>query len=203
MEAAPAATEPKSGSEQAPDEPLPAGAPEGLKRAAKREPLSDSSEERRHAVEADERESEALDFLLGPTKALEFRVPVRYDTPNGERKLVFHCRQVDGDVIRRAEDDNREGTGPFAPINQEARDAAIVAAACESIEDEGSGERIEVRSERFVGALHDPVLAMAARFKFQPGILTGVAAQVQVMAGYANDRVESAQRGMVSAAKNS
>lgn len=177
---------------KAPGDGLPDGAPDALSAAAA-------------GKEVDARgESEALDFLLGRTEPLVFDVPVKYDTRTGQKKLVFAVRQVDGSRILELEKENRKGDGPFAELDDVAFNAALVAEACVAIEDPAAGVEVDPKSEDFIGGAPGGVaMAMQVRFKFQSGLLDGVAGQVRSVSGYNPTRVESANRSIRDAAGNS
>jgi hypothetical protein len=165
-----------------------AGAPDGLEGAAK---------------DADgvgpKEESEALDFLLGATQALRYDVPVTYDTPKGSKKLCFVIEQIDGKRIIELEKEYRNGTGPFAEVDDIGLNAAIVyEAAIKIVEGSSSDDEkapaIEVASEQFRGGIPSGPDAMQIRFKYQPGLLDGIAGEIRRVSGYATDRVGQAER---------
>jgi hypothetical protein len=179
--------------EKDPAKGLPEGSPEALAAAAR-------------GAEVDgEGESEALDFLLGRTQPLLFDVPVKFDTPAGQKKLVFVVRQIDGERILDLEKEHRKGDGPFAELNDVAFNAALVAEATVAIKDPSvEGAEIDPKSEQFIGgAPGGPAMAMQIRFKYQAGLLDGVSGQIRSVSGYNPSRVESANRAMRDAAGNS
>lgn len=139
-------------------------------------------------------EHEALSYLLGATKPVEYDVPVKFDTPAGTKELTFHIRQLDGKAIIKKEDAHRKGSGPFAELDDIAFNADLVAEATVWISD-ATGRKVEPNSPEFDGGLgYGPALAMETRFKFQPGILDGIAGQIRSVSGYAPDRVGTAER---------
>lgn len=152
------------------------------------------------ATRADEQG--ALDWLLGATTALEYDLPVDYDTPAGMKKLIFRIRQLDTGVIDAVDEENRKGDGPFSKLDVPAFNAALVTKATVYIMDE-AGEKVAPTDARFLGGVPAPHLAMALRFKNQGGLLEGIADQVRRVSGYSNDRVGTAQRAVVSAGKSS
>lgn len=172
---------------------LPDGAPDALAAAARGEEVDGAGE------------SQVMDYLLGRTQPLIFDVPVQYDTPTGQKKLVFAVRQVDGERILELEKEHRKGDGPFAELNDVAFNAALVAEACIAIEDPSvEGAEVDPKSEEFIGGVPGgPAMAMQLRFKYQSGLLDGVAGQVRSVSGYNPTRVESANRSIRDAAGNS
>jgi hypothetical protein len=171
---------------------LPSGAPDALKDAARGGEVDGKGE------------SEALGFLLGRTQPLVFDVPVKFDTPAGQKKLVFAVRQVDGSRILELEKEHRKGDGPFAELDDVAFNAALVAEACVAIEDPTADVEVDPQSDQFIGgAPGGAAMAMQVRFKFQSGLLDGVAGQVRSVSGYNPSRVESANRSIRDAAGNS
>lgn len=139
-------------------------------------------------------EKTALDWLLGATRPVEYDVPVKFDTPEGPKELVFHIRQLDGKTIIDTEDEHRKGTGPFAELDDIAFNADLVAKATLHFTDP-SGRKIDPRSAEFLGENpFGPAIAMEARFRFQPGLLDGVAGEIRKVSGYAPDRVGAAER---------
>lgn len=145
-------------------------------------------------------EMDALDFLLGATKPLEFDVPVLYDTPAGRKTLRFRIRQLDGATIEAVDVANRKGDGPFAKLDVQTFNAELVTEATRYIQSE-SGRQVEVRSQEFLGGVPSPPLAMALRFKYQPGILDGLAEKIREVSAYSPDRIGTAQRVLVEAGK--
>lgn len=166
---------------------LPEGAPEGLQEAA-----------RGRAEEVDgKQESEALNFLLGQTQALVFDVPTKFDTPQGQKRLTFVVRQLDGERILEIEKDNRKGDGPFAELNDIECNAQMVAEATIAIVDEATGAETDPNGERFIGGIPGGApVAVKTRFKYQSGILDGVCGQIRSVSGYNPARVESASRSI-------
>ena len=172
---------------------LPEGAPAGLQDAARGEEVDGLGE------------SEALRFLLGRTQPLLFDVPVKYDTPEGQKRIVFVVRQVDGGRILELEKEHRKGDGPFAELNDVALNAALVAESCVAIVDPSLEDaEVDPKSDAFVGGSPGgPSMAMQIRFKFQSGLLDGVSGQIRSVSGYNPTRVEAANRSIRDAAGNS
>lgn len=147
-------------------------------------------------------ERDALDFLLGATRALEYNVTVQYDTPDGLKPLIFHIQQLDAARIDTIDAENRVGDGPFAKLNVREFNAALVTEATVYLQTPG-GRRIMVPSEEFLGGAPSGPMAMGLRFKYQPGILEGMAEVIRGVSAYSPDRVGSAQRVLVEAGKDS
>lgn len=179
MEAATAA--PK----QSPPEQAPA-VPESVTRAAAGEKVKGKDER------------SALDWLLGATTALEYEVTVQYDTPAGTRPLTFRLRQVDASTFDRIDKANRLGDGPFAKLDVATFNAELLSEATVSIKD-GSGRTVDPRGQEWLGGAPSPALAMALRFKYQPGLLDALVEEVRKISAYSPDRVGTAQRVLVDA----
>lgn len=197
MEAAQTGSPPPRTDEEVtkPSDALPGGAPDGLVEAADTTPGKRPFEED-EPEEAGEKESEALDFLLGNPHALRYDVEVEYDIPGGRRvPLVFVIKQLDGKRIIDIEDEHRiGGRGPFSELDNVATDAHLVAEATEKIVDKKAGKEVETDSMEFIGAGVTPQDAMRSRFAFQSGLLAGVAAHVRTISGYSPGRVGDPQR---------
>lgn len=164
---------------------LPDGAPPGLEDAARGKEVDGPGE------------SEALEFLLGRTQPILYDVPVKFDTPAGQKRLIFVVSQLDGERILAIEKDNRKGDGPFAELDDVACNAAMVAESCVAIVDEKTGAEIDPKSDRFVGGVPGGVpMAIKTRFKYQSGLLDGVAGQIRSVSGYNPSRVEAANRSI-------
>lgn len=147
-------------------------------------------------------ERSALDFLLGPTKAQEFDVPVKIATSEGDKELTFRIRQLDGDRFEELEKEHRDGEGPFSRLNRMAYSVAIVAEATLFIAD-ATGDKVDLSSERFIGKHPLGIVgALKTRFKYSPGIFPELSAQVESVSGYGNDRVGTASRAVVDAVGN-
>lgn len=147
-------------------------------------------------------EMSGLDWLLGATTALEYDVPVDYDTPHGMTQLTFRIRQLDPGVIDTIDAEHRKGDGPFSKLDVPAFNAALVEKGTLYIAD-ATGKKTDPRSEQFRGQIPSPAIAMGLRFKNQGGLLEGVADQIRRVSGYSNDRVGTAQRAVVEAGKPS
>jgi hypothetical protein len=145
-------------------------------------------------------EVDGLEWLLGKSAPVPFKVPVDYETPQGRVKLVFHMHQLDAKRLDQIDAENRAGDGPFAKLDTLAFNAAVAVEATDKIVS-SSGREVSPRSEEFRGGLPSPELAMQLRFKFQPGLLEGLAEQVRQMAGMSSDRVGTAQRVVVEVGK--
>lgn len=166
-----------------PSEGLPPDTPEAIKAAA-------DGSAKDVTVKA---ERDALDWLLGASKPVEYDISTKFDTPAGTKELIFHIQQLDGKKIIKLEDEHRKGTGPFAELDDIAFNAALVAEATLLIKD---GKReVSPAEPEFIGDLgFGPAMAMELRFKYQPGLLDGVAGQIRSVSGYAPDRVGAAER---------
>lgn len=140
----------------------------------------------------------ALDWLLGKTQRLQYTIPVDYETPGGMMKLQVRIQQMDDRRLNELDSENRDGDGPFAKLDTTGFNVAVCAEAMLWVEDEG-GRRVEVASPEWIGAAPTPLIAMEARFKYQPGILAGIVEEVKRTSGYSTNRVGSAQRVLVSA----
>lgn len=191
--------------ERPPSADLPAGAPDGLKRATDAKPgtdpfPTDGSPEQK--AEAFNDEVGALDYLLGQQAPQRFSVKTHVDTDKGRKALTFHLHQIDGDKIIELEDENRKGSGPFAELDDVRLNAGIVSEALIELEDE-TGKKTDAKSPEFIGQFVDPKIALEKRFQFNPGILAGVAGQVRGMAAYSGDRVEPAEHAVKRAVSNS
>lgn len=147
-------------------------------------------------------ERDALDWFLGATVALEYDVPVKYETPGGMTTLTFHLKQLDGDRIEEVDVENRSGDGPFGRLDTLSFNAQLVAEATVYIQSE-SGRKVEPMASEFLGGIPSPVLAMKLRFKKQPYLLEHLADRIREKAGFSPDRVGSAQRSLVDAGKPS
>lgn len=162
---------------------LPEDAPAELHDAAAGKPVTEKGERR------------GLKWLLGATRAPEYDVDVEYDTPDGMAMLTFHIRSVDGRRIVALENEH-SGDGPFGQLDDIAFNAALAAEGTLFIEDE-AGERIEPDSAEFRGAPDIPAaLAMEKRFKYQDGLLGGVAGEIRRLGGWEPDRVKRARRSI-------
>jgi hypothetical protein len=175
---------------------LPLDAPEELVAAAEGDTPARDDET------GDEKEATVLDFLLGPTVPLEFDVDTFIDTPSGREKLVFHIKQIDDTRIDELEKDHSEGEGPFRRVNRIMLNAAKVAEATVYLED-ADGRRIDPGAPEFRGPIPDRADAFRGRFKFQPGILSMVASEIDAAAGMTNDRVGTARRAPTGTAEKS
>jgi len=209
MRAAKPATESQQKPEERkPSDSLPPGAPDGLRKAADGERLGDPSlgpDER--PVSAHHEEGEALEYLLGPTNAVAFKVSAQFATAAGDRELEFRFRQLDGERIIEIEEANTEGVGPFARTDDIRLNAALCAEAVYEIRDpskEGDPDAvIDTRSERFVGGAVTPEDAMRVRFKYQSGLLSYLAERIRSASGWTPGRVGSAERITERAIRNS
>lgn len=140
-----------------------------------------------------EAESTVLNWLLGPTEALEYDVEAFLDTPTGRQKLVFHIKQLPDSRISELEKEHTEGEGPFGTVDRAQLNAAKVAEATVYIEDR-DGRQVDLGSKEFRGQVPAAVDAVRGRFRFQPGIIQQVAQEVDVIAGMTTDRVNKAKR---------
>lgn len=147
-------------------------------------------------------EQEALDFLLGASGPLPFKLPVTIYTDRGDRKIGWTIRQLDGKRILALEDEHTDDqTGK---VDDLALNAAIVAEA--TIFPDVASEKFRTPPPvdgRTFAPDAAPTDALLRIFRFQSGLLTGIAAQVRSISGWSVDRVGSAQRVLVDAAGNS
>lgn len=175
--------------EAKPSDVLSPDAPDGLRKAADGDAGKVTVGEERGALE----------WLLGATTPVEYDVPVKFDTPAGTKELIFHIRQLDGKTIIKTEEGHRKGSGPFAELDDIPFNADLAAQATIYIKDE-SGRKVEPSSAEFDGGLgFGPALAMETRFKYQPGLLEGIATRIRTVSGYSPDRVGEAERATEAA----
>lgn len=147
-------------------------------------------------------EKSALDYLLGPTVALEYDVKVDYETEQGTMPLTFRFKQLDPSTFERIDTENRKGDGPFAKLDVSGFNVDLVTEATLFIMD-ASGRQVDIRSQDFLGGIPSPAMAMSIRFKNQGGLLDGIVDEVRRVSGYSADRVGTAQRAVVQAGKPS
>lgn len=146
-------------------------------------------------------EVDALDWLLGATQRPEYDVPFQYETPKGMKRLLFHVKGLDARRMEELDAEHRNGDGPFAKLDTAGFNAAVAAEAVAYIQNPTNMRKVSV--EEFLGEAPNPVIGFEMRFKYQPGILDGLVAQIRDKAGYTADRVGTAQRSVVEAAGNS
>lgn len=173
------------------------------------DPLQGASAEAREAAEAAANgkpenapaggEEALLGFLLGDTPPIVFDCEVKIALPpNGkDAEVVWELVQMDGADIDKIETANMPN-GPMGEandlrINAELTTAASIAWVLPS------GRRIDPRSEEFRRGVADPVDAMVRTFRYQQGILSGVAQEIRRISGWTNDRVGKAQAKPVAA----
>lgn len=158
--------------------------------------------------EADKKEAAVLDFLLGPTTALEYDVRTWIDTPKGRGPLHFHLKQLPDTRIEEIEEECSSMEGMRRVTDRKRLNAMLVAEATEFLVD-ASGRKVEVGSAEFRGPIPSASEAFLGRFRYQPGILPMVADEVRAAAGLTPDRVEegkqvaSGEETMAIAVKNS
>lgn len=141
---------------------------------------------------AAKKEATVLDWLLGPTVALEFNCVAHVDTKDGRQDLTFHFRQVDDTRLDELEKEHSTQTLMGREVDRLMLNAAICAEATIYFEDK-DGNQVDPKSDQFRGPV--PMAdAMRTRFKFQPGILGSVAEEIRMAAGLSTDRVEGAER---------
>lgn len=170
---------------------LPPGAPEPVRAAAVGKD-----------VDA-EGEATALDFFLGATYRPKYRVRVDFETPMGMKPLTFHLQALDDREIQRIDTAHRKDTeSPFAKLDSTSFNSELLVEATAYVTDE-SGRKVEPKSTEFMGQIPDPILAMEMRFKFQPGLMDGIAEQIRKLSAYDSSRVGAAQRVLVDAAGGS
>lgn len=147
-------------------------------------------------------ETDALDYLLGATKRPEYTLTFQYETPAGRlERLIFRFRGMDARRIEEIDVENRQGDGPFAKLDQTGFNAQVAHEAVFAILNPKTNR--EVTAEEFIGDAPTPQLGWEMRFKYQPGILDGLVAQIREKAGFNADRVGNASRALVEAAGNS
>lgn len=148
-------------------------------------------------------ESKALEFLVGATYRDVQDVRVQFATPAGMLPLVFRVRAVDGRRLTELEKEHTEGDNPLtADADTIALSAAIVAESVEVIIDPSSGAKLDPHSERFCGDVPSTAIALEGRFKYQAGLLDGLAGQIRRISGWDPDRVGQASRAVVTASGN-
>lgn len=167
---------------------LPPGTPEAAVEAAELDEVAESGDKA-----ADEAEATVLNWLLGPTEALEFDVETQIDTDDGRQPLTFHLRQLADTEIEKIEEANRTGEGPFAEMDMPEFNAELIAAAGIYLKDK-DGRKVALDSTEFRGPVPSTAGALRGRFRYQPGILSMVASEIKSMAGLRNDRVGEAKR---------
>jgi hypothetical protein len=165
---------------------MPAGAPDALSELALGRDVSA------------EEERGALSFLLGKTRRLQYTLPVQYDTEEGMKTLRVRIQQCDDRKLNELDAAARDGDGPFAKLDTTQFNASVCAEGMVYVEDE-TGRRVMCDSEEWIGGAPNPVIAMEVRFKFEPGLLEGIAEEIRRVSGYAPNRVGSAQRVLVNA----
>lgn len=170
------------------------GAPGGLEKAA-------GDEDQQKSVTPRE-EREALAYLLGSGgKAFAHTVPIEWDTDDGRKTIKWKIRSMAGTRIDEIEREARKDENdPFAGINQYQAAAGIVAEATVFP---------DVKSEEFRTPPEggrpdaDPADALQRIFRYQSGVLVGLAERVREISGWGEDRVGQAKRDLVRAAGNS
>jgi len=176
---------------------LPKDAPEALVEAAEGRLQGDGTEQ--GEIEANQKEVAVLDFILGATKALEYDVDALVDTPDGPGVLVFHFRQLRDTEIEAMEKEHMTGEGPMAQVDRASLNAKKVARAVTYMKD-GTGKVIPIADPTFMGqGIGDPYDAVKARFQYQPGVITGVAQEIDAAAGMVNNRVGFARVSSITA----
>lgn len=151
---------------------------------------------------SDDGERAVLEYLLGATHRPEYTVMVELDTAGGLRELRFRLRAQDDRTMERIDGENRSGEGPFAKLDRSSFNASLVAEATVYIEDPSSGAKIEPGDKSFLGGAPSVPSALEARFRYQPGLLDGIAEQVRQISGYNPERVGTAQRVVAAATSN-
>lgn len=166
---------------------LPDGAPDVVAQAAVLPDVMDDAQEK-----------EALEYLLGPTTVLEYRLPVKIETTKGERTITFRIHQVDTQRLQEIDAEHRVGDGPFAKLDSYAFNIAVALEGTTSI------GGLSPQSDRFIGGHPEGAAgALRLRFKGQGGIFDGIASEIQRVSGFSSDRVGTAQRVLVAAAGGS
>jgi hypothetical protein len=168
---------------------------------------------RNHEGLEEKDERDALDWLLGSKPQVEYGVPVTLLTESGDATFTWVIRQMDGRKIDGIEARHRnEMTGKYDRIGADC-DVAAEATVCLQSE---SGRKLDPKSEEFrtmrvrdtrngeVTTLVHPSAgeAIAARFRLQLGVVSGVASEVRRISGYDPEKVGSAKRRLVVASGN-
>jgi hypothetical protein len=172
------------------------GAPDALEAAAK------GVEQAKQITDAEEQE--ALDFLLSPHGPVEHSVPVTLLTPAGKKTIRWRIRQMDGKRILALEDEHTdENTGKMDDIGVWA---ALVAEA--TVFPDVTSVQFRTPPPLEPGAAPSapdasPADSLRRVFRFETGLLQGIASQVRTISGWSVDRVGTAQRVLVDAAGNS
>lgn len=166
---------------------LPRNAPQALVKAAEDDLEDDGTAEGK--AEATQGEVAVLDFLLGPTKAIEYEVDAAIDTDKGQGVLTFGFRQIRDSRIEELEEEYTSGEGGFAKVDRKGLNAAKVAEAVIWMQDR-TGKKVMLADPEFMGeGIGDPADAVRARFQYQPGVLINLAAEIDAAAGMTSGRM--------------
>jgi hypothetical protein len=155
-----------------------------------------------HKLDRDDEKS-VLDYLVGATHRPESYVDVQLDTKGGRKRLRVHLRSLDERKMDEIDRAHRTGDPPFQQLDMAAFNAAMVAEACTAFEDPETGGRVNPNTPDFIGQAPNLEVAMEARFRFQPGLLSSLAEEVRRLSAYSPDRVGSSQRMIQTAVGNS
>ena len=187
--------------------------------ASEREPLSPDQEERLRQIPqvkdapepvqraavggkvSPDEERTALAWFLEPQRPLRYRCEVQFDTPEGLKPMTLIVRSIPQADMEKIENRNRKGEGLMAEYDDFQVNVEIVGEALVAIE--AGNEEIEPNDPRVLSGLPSIAEAMKARFYYQPGVLSGVAAEVRRISGWGTDRVGRAERVLTHTAGNS
>lgn len=177
----PSGTDPRPG--------VPADAPEAVRNGGK-----DATPEQEH---------DAIHWLLGAQAPPRYDITIDFDTPEGMKKLVLTVRALDGKTFEKIEKANTNtDAGPFGEMDDLRVNAEVTAAALIEFRDPETGATVTKEDEKFRAGLADPADAIAQRFHWQSGLLSGVAGEVRRISGWAPDRVQKAVRVVGSAGQS-
>jgi hypothetical protein len=149
----------------------------------------------------------ALDWVLGSTAPQVYKVEAKVDVNGDLKPLVFVIKQLDPDTIRKAERAATSGDTPFsAQVDDHRLNTDLVFAALVQLKDGESGKTIEpvdlIGKREDPDYDPDPKSALGKAFRYQPGVLDGVASEIRRIAGYEANRVGSAERAVQDAVGN-
>lgn len=190
--------------EQLPSKLLPEDAPDAVRELADRDFKAERDGTEPEKDVAPEAEHDAIFWLLQPPRAAFWETDVKYETPEGERTLVWRLR-----ALKHAEIDEperrflRAADNDTDKLDEIGLAAEIVVAATERVADKESGNVIDLRSDAFRAGIPSASEALKARFDFQSGVLPALANEVRRISGWSPDRVGPARRVLVDVAKNS
>jgi hypothetical protein len=177
---------------------LPADAPEGVRKAANGQ----------HKDVTVQEEQEALKWLLGSAgKPMEYTSVLQWETDEGMKPIRWRIQSLPAATIERVENENRQDPGdPFSRTQEPRTSAALVVEATifpdvRSVQFRTPLEPTERNPGREPDA--DPVDALLRMFRYQSGLLMGLAGEVRRISGYDPQRVGIAKRSVTRAVSNS